>query len=132
MKKFMTEFREFISRGNVMDMAVGVIIGSAFSGIVGSLISDILMPALGIFLGGVDFSAWVVSLPNLYGGKPVLMNLGMFINTVVNFLVLALAVFLMVRGVNRMRRKKEEVPPPAPKTDPQVELLTEIRDLLKK
>ncbi|MEA5039793.1 MAG: large-conductance mechanosensitive channel protein MscL [Clostridiaceae bacterium] len=132
MKKFMTEFREFISRGNVMDMAVGVIIGSAFSGIVGSLISDILMPALGIFLGGVDFSAWVVSLPNLYGGEPVLMNLGMFINTVVNFLVLALAVFLMVRGVNRMRRKKEEVPPPAPKTDPQVELLTEIRDLLKK
>ena len=132
MKKFMTEFREFISRGNVMDMAVGVIIGSAFSGIVGSLISDILMPVLGIFLGGVDFSAWVVSLPNLYGGEPVLMNLGMFINTVVNFLVLALAVFLMVRGVNRMRRKKEAATPPAPKTDPQVELLTEIRDLLKK
>ena len=131
MKKFLSEFKTFIARGNVMDMAVGVIVGGAFSGIVNSLINDVLMPVLGIFLGGVDFSAWVIRLPNLYGGEPIPMNLGLFINSVVNFLVLALCVFGIVRLVNRMKKKQEAAPAPA-KPDPQVELLTEIRDLLKK
>lgn len=71
MKKFMEEFKTFIARGNVLDMAVGVIIGGAFSSIVSSFINDMLMPVLGIFLGGVDFSSWVISLPNLYGGDPI-------------------------------------------------------------
>ena len=132
MKKFAKEFREFISRGNVMDMAVGVIIGGAFSGIVSSFISDVMMPILGMFLGGVDFSSWVIALPNLYGGDPTPLNLGVFLNTVVNFLVLALAVFVMVKAVNGLHRKKADAPAPAPKPDPQLALLTEIRDLLKK
>jgi len=132
MKKFMAEFKEFISRGSVMDMAVGVIIGGAFTGIVNSLINDILMPLIGMLLGGVDFSSWVVKLPNLYGGDPIPLNLGVFINTVVNFFVLAIAVFVLVRAVNRFRRKKEAAPAPAPQPDPRIALLTEIRDLLKK
>lgn len=131
MKAFFSEFRTFIARGSVMDMAVGVIVGGAFSTIVNSFIGDILMPVLGIFLGGVDFSSWVVSLPNLFGGEPIPMNLGLFINNVISFLVLALGVFMMVRALNRMKKKQEEAPAPA-KPDPQVELLTEIRDLLKK
>ena len=132
MKKFFAEFRAFVSRGNVMDMAVGVIIGGAFSGIVNSFINDVLMPVLGMFLGGVDFASWVIELPNFFGGAAIPLNLGVFINAVINFLVLALAVFVMVRAVNRLHRKQETAPAPAPKPDPQVELLTEIRDLLKK
>lgn len=131
MKRFFSEFRAFIARGNVMDMAVGVIVGGAFSAIVNSFIGDILMPVLGIFLGGVDFSSWVISLPNLFGGEAIPMNIGAFLNSVVSFLVLALGVFVMVRAINRMKKKEEAAPAPA-KPDPQVELLTEIRDLLKK
>jgi len=134
MKKFMAEFREFIARGNVMDMAVGVIIGTAFNGIVSSFINDVLMPVLGIFLGGVDFSGWVVSLPNFFGGEAIPMKPGVFINTLVNFIILAFVVFMLVKTVNKMRRKKEVPPAPAQaaKPDPQVELLTEIRDLMKR
>lgn len=131
MKTFLKEFRAFIARGNVMDMAVGVVVGGAFSTIVNSFIGDVLMPVLGIFLGGVDFSSWVVMLPNLFGGEKIPMNLGAFINNVVSFLVLALGVFLLVRALNKLHKAKEEAPAPA-KPDPQVELLTEIRDLLKK
>lgn len=131
MKKFFSEFRTFIARGNVMDMAVGVIVGGAFSTIVNSFIGDLLMPVLGIFLGGVDFSSWVILLPNLFGGEAIPMNLGLFLNNVVSFLVLALGVFIMVRMVNRAKKKQEEAPAPV-KPDPQVALLAEIRDLLKK
>ena len=132
MKKFLEEFKTFISRGNVMDMAVGVIVGGAFSSIVNSFINDLMMPFLGIFLGGVDFSSWVIPLPNLFGGEAIPMNLGLFINNVVNFLVLAFCVFLMVKAINRFKKKEEEKPAEEPKPDPQIELLTEIRDLLKK
>lgn len=132
MKKFMEEFKTFIARGNVLDMAVGVIIGGAFSAIVSSFINDMLMPVLGIFLGGVDFSSWVISLPNLYGGDPIPMNLGLFINSIVNFLVLAVCVFLIVKAFNKMKKKEEPKAEEPAKPDPQIELLTEIRDLLKK
>lgn len=134
MKKFLSEFKTFIARGNVIDMAVGVIVGGAFSTVSSSVINNVLMPFLGMFLGGVDFSSWAIQLPNLFGGDPIPMNIGLFINDVVNFLVLAFCVFVMVRTINRLKKKEAEAPKPAeePKPDPQVELLTEIRDLLKK
>lgn len=134
MKKFLSEFKTFIARGNVIDMAVGVIVGGAFSTVSSSVINNVLMPFLGMFLGGVDFSSWAIQLPNLFGGDPIPMNIGLFINDVVNFFVLAFCVFVMVRTINRLKKKEEEAPKPTeePKPDPQIELLTEIRDLLKK
>lgn len=135
------EFKAFISRGNVVDLAVGVIIGTAFTAIVTSLVSDLLMPIIGLLTGGVDFTNWFV---NLSGTKhPTLaeaqkagaatLNYGVFINAVIRFMIIAWAVFLLVKAVNKFStlRKKEEaaVPPPAPPAD--VVLLTEIRDLLK-
>ena len=117
MKKFLSEFKTFIARGNVMDMAVGVIVGGAFSTIVNSFINDLMMPVLGIFLGGVDFSSWVIGLPNLFGGEPIPMNLGVFINNVVNFIVLALCVFVMIRALNRFKKKEEEKEKNGKKTD---------------
>lgn len=128
MKKFFTEFKTFINRGNMIDMAVGVIVGGAFSTIVNSLINDIIMPVLGVFLGGVDFSSWVIELKNLYGGDPIPLNIGLFINNVVNFFVLAFCVFLMVKALNKLKKEKPAAPP-AP--DAKEELLKEIRDLLK-
>ena len=127
MKKFLSEFRTFINKGNMFDMAVGVIVGGAFSTIVNSLINDIIMPILGVVLGGVDFSSWVIPLFNLYGGDPIPLNIGLFINNVVNFLVLAVCVFGMVKAVNRVKREKPAAPP-AP--DKKEELLEQIRDLL--
>ncbi len=136
-KGFIAEFKEFALKGNVIDLAVGVIVGGAFSTITNSLINDLVMPVIGMFLGGIDFSSWVVNLPNLYGGDPIPMNIGLFINTVINFLVLALVVFMMVKAINKARAKKEEpAPEPAPEPEPEPTkeelLLTEIRDLLKK
>ena len=132
MKKFFAEFKTFISRGNIVDMAFGVIVGGAFSTIVTSFNKEVLMPILGIFLGGIDFSSWVVDLPNLFGGDHIPMYLGNFINNCVNFLVIAFCVFLMMKALNAMKKKEEEKPaaPPAPSAE--VVLLTEIRDLLKK
>jgi large conductance mechanosensitive channel len=118
------EFREFITRGNVLDLAVAVIIGGAFGAIVTSLVDDVLMPLVGILLGGIDFSGLNVTM----GGARVLY--GNFIQAIVNFLVIAFAMFLVVRTANRVMRQKEAAPPPAVPT-PEVQLLTEIRDLLK-
>ncbi len=132
MKKFLSEFKTFIARGNVIDMAVGVIVGGAFSTVSKSVIDNLLMPVLGMFLGGVDFSSWVIMLPNLYGGEPIPMNPGLFLNDVVNFIVLAFCVFIMIRFINKMKKKEEEAPAAPPAPDPKEVLLTEIRDLLKK
>lgn len=128
------EFKQFITRGNVMDLAVGVIIGGAFSSITSSLTADVIMPIVSIFLGGVDFSSMKLILPNLFGvvtEAPNTLNYGNFLNAVINFLIMALAVFVIVKVLNTFRRKKEAAPaaPPAPSAD--VVLLTEIRDLLK-
>ena len=130
MKKFMEEFKQFIARGNVMDMAVGVIIGGAFSSITTSLINDILNPILGIFAGGNSALAnLAIHLPS--GGDVMLGN---FINAILNFLVMAFVVFCLVKVMNRLTHKKEEkptAPPPPPAPTKEELLLTEIRDLLR-
>ena len=140
MKKFLQEFKDFINKGNVLGLAVGVIIGGAFSTITTSLTNDIIMPLVAIFLGGVDFSSMTVALPTFYSvaadAEPNLLNYGSFISAVINFLILALVVFCIVKGVNsamdKLKKKEEAAPPPAP-PEPSAEekLLTEIRDLLK-
>ena len=124
------EFREFVMRGNVLDLAVGVVIGAAFGKIVSSLVGDVIMPPIGVLLGGVDFSqiGWV--LKPAVGDKPaVVLGIGKFIQAIVDFLVIAFVIFLVVKVVNRMKR---EEPPPAPAgPTPTERLLTEIRDLLR-
>jgi large conductance mechanosensitive channel len=119
------EFREFISRGNVIDLAVAVVIGTAFSAIVNSLINDIIMPLIGIIIGGIDFSG----LSIMVGNAEVLY--GNFIQAIVNFLVIAIVIFLVVRSYNRLQRKAEAEPEAPPEAPAEVQLLTEIRDLLK-
>ena len=124
---FFAEFKTFIARGNVLDLAVGVIIGGAFSSITTSLVNDIINPILGILTGGHEsLSALAFQLPG--GGA---LMLGNFINAVLNFLIMSFAVFCMVKAVNRLHRKKEAAPPPAPKPTREEQLLTDIRDLLK-
>ena len=124
---FFAEFKTFIARGNVLDLAVGVIIGGAFSSITTSLVNDIINPILGILTGGHEsLSALAFQLPG--GGALMLSN---FINAVLNFLIMSFAVFCMVKAVNRLHRKKEAAPPPPPKPTREEQLLTEIRDLLK-
>jgi len=119
------EFRDFINRGNVMDLAVAVIIGAAFSGIVTSLVNDIVTPIIGVITGGVNFSGLAITV-----GEAVI-GYGNFLQAVINFLLIAFVVFLLVRMVNNLRKKEADVPadPPAPTTEEK--LLTEIRDLLK-
>lgn len=125
-KSFLAEFKQFVLKGNVMDLAVGVIIGGAFSGITSSLVKDIIMPVVGLFIGADTFSALVIPV-----GSAVI-NIGVFIQTVLNFLILSFVIFLMVKGVNRLRRKAESAPPAPPAPSAEVVLLTEIRDLLAK
>ena len=124
------EFKAFVMRGNVVDLAVGVVIGAAFGRIVTSLVGDVIMPPIGIMLGGVDFSqlAWV--LKPAVGDKPaVVLGIGKFLQTIVDFLVVAFVIFLVVKAVNRMRREEPAPPPPGP--SPTERLLGEIRDLLR-
>jgi len=129
------DFKKFISRGNVVDMAVGVIIGGAFGKIVTSLVNDIIMPLVGIIMGGVDFSTLTTKpIPALNGGEPVAIAYGLFIQQIVDFLIIAVSVFLMVKVIEKLKKKKKEepAPPPAPPEPSKEEvLLTEIRDLLK-
>ena len=128
MKKFLEEFKTFAMRGNVMDLAVGVIIGGAFSAITNSLINDIINPILGMIAG--DNTELVESLTfHLPGGGELM--LGSFINAVLNFIVMAFVVFCMVKALNQLSRKKEAAPPPPPEPSNEEKLLTEIRDLLK-
>ena len=126
-KGFLGEFKQFIARGNVMDMAVGVIIGGAFSAITTSLINDIIMPLLGIFTGSISFADMAVEV------NGAVIGYGNFIQAVLNFLVMAFVVFCLVKAMNAMHQKKEEEPAPAPEPEPTGEekLLMEIRDLLK-
>ncbi len=127
MKKFIEEFKQFIARGNVMDMAVGVIIGGAFSAITTSLINDIIMPILGIFTGSISFAALSVTV------NGAVIAYGNFIQAVLNFLVMAFVVFCLIKTINRFHRKKEqpETPPAPPEPSAEEKLLAEIRDLLK-
>lgn len=124
-----SEFKTFAMRGNVVDLAVGIVIGAAFGKIVTSFVDDILMPPIGMALGGVDFSNLRVTLKEAVGDvEAVTLNYGMFIQTIVDFIIVAFAIFLVVKGMNSMKRK-EEAAPAAPPAD--VQLLTEIRDLLR-
>lgn len=119
------EFVDFVKRGNVVDLAVAVIIGGAFGAIITSLVNDIIMPLVGVVLGGIDFSGLSVQV-----GDATVMY-GSFIQATVNFLIIAFVLFLVLRGYNRMQKKEEEAPPPPPQPSPEEKLLTEIRDLLK-
>ena len=124
---FLAEFRKFIARDNVMDLAVGVIIGGAFKGITDSLVNDILNPILGIFAGdNAALAALSIQLPG--GGA---LMLGSFLNAVLNFLIMAFVVFCIIKALNRLHKKEEDVPPPPPQPSREEQLLTEIRDLLK-
>ena len=128
----MKEFKEFAMRGNVMDMAVGIIIGAAFGKIVSSLVNDVIMPPIGMLLGGIDFSDFALVLKQAVGDAPaVVLNYGVFINTIIDFIIVALAIFLVIKGMNRLKRKEEAAPPEPPKPTKQEMLLTEIRDALK-
>jgi large conductance mechanosensitive channel len=126
-----SEFKAFAMRGNVMDLAVGVVIGAAFGKIVTSLVDQIIMPPIGLLIGGVDFSAykWVINPADAAGKGEVAIQFGAFFNTIIQFAIVALAIFLVIKLMNRMIRK-EEAAPAAPSAE--VVLLTEIRDLLKK
>ena len=128
MKKMMKEFKEFISKGNVIDLAVGVVFGSAFGAIVTSLVNDIIMPLVGIILGGIDFTSLTVHV------KDATICYGLFIQQVVNFLIIAFCIFMVIKFINRLNRKKnkEEVKEEAVIKSEEVQLLEEIRDLLKK
>jgi large conductance mechanosensitive channel len=130
---FLQDFKEFAARGNVIDMAVGVIIGGAFGKITASLVNDVIMPPIGILIGGVNFKDLAITIKAAAGDIPaVTIKYGLFINTVLEFLIIAFAVFLMVKGINALKRKEEERPVPSPEPPPKEELLlTEIRDLLK-
>lgn len=129
---FMQEFREFAVKGNAVDMAVGIIVGAAFGKIVSSLVEDILMPPLGYLIGGMDFTRLVVTLPSLReGAEDVTIRYGAFLQALFDFILIALAIFMLVKLINRLRRR-EEAKPPAPAAPPRQEvLLEEIRDLLK-
>ncbi len=120
------EFKEFAMRGNVVDMAVGIIIGAAFGKIVSSLVSDVIMPPIGVLIGSVSFSDLALAI----GDGEVTVNYGVFMDTVINFLIVALAVFMLIKGLNSMKKKEEAKSAEPPKPSQEEVLLTEIRDLL--
>jgi large conductance mechanosensitive channel len=133
MRKLIDEFREFALKGNVLDMAIGIIIGGAFGTIVSSLVKDVIMPPIGLLIGGVDFSQIKWTLRAAVDGKEaVTMNVGVFLNNVISFLIVAWAVFMLVKGINMLRQRfekeKEAAPPPPPA--PSEQYLKEIRDAL--
>lgn len=128
----LSEFRAFAVKGNVVDMAVGIIIGAAFGKIVSSFVADVLMPPVGLLIGGVDFTNLAITLKAAEGAAPaVLLNYGKFIQTILDFIIIAFAIFMGVKAINRLKREEAAAPevPPAPTRDQ--ELLSEIRDLLK-
>jgi len=129
--KIINEFKAFAMRGNVIDMAVGIIIGLAFGKIVTSVVNDIIMPPLGLILGGVNCTDLKIVLKEAVGDNPaVTINYGNFIQVIIDFLLVAFAIFLLIKAINFAQRKREETPPPAPPTKEEL-LLTDIRDLLR-
>ena len=136
----MKEFKEFVMRGNVLDMAIGIVIGAAFGKIVSSFLDDILMPPIGLLLGKVDFANLFINLSDKplasvaeakAAGAPII-KYGLFFNTVLDFLIIAFAIFLVVKQVTLLRRQEQVAPPPPPEPTKEEKLLTEIRDLLKR
>jgi len=133
--KFISEFKEFISRGNVIDMAIGVVVGAAFKSIIDSLVNDIIMPFVGWIIGDVDFSSYAITLSETVAedGSTVVNALlyGKFINSIISFLIIAFCLFIVVKIINKLRRKEEPAPEPPAEPSAEEVLLTEIRDLLK-
>ena len=125
-----SEFKEFAMRGSVIDLAVGVVIGGAFGKIVASLVGDVIMPALSPLLGSVNFTELSLQIATNAAGKPVLLKYGAFLQTIFEFIVIALAIFIVIKGINALKRPPPNAPPPAP-TKTEI-LLQEIRDLLSK
>jgi large conductance mechanosensitive channel len=126
------EFKKFAVKGNVVDMAVGIIIGGAFGKIVSSFVGDVIMPPIGVLLGGVDFTSLAITIKAAAGDAPaVAMKYGKFIQTVVDFTIIAFAMFMAVKSINALKKKEEAAPKPPPGPTKEEALLTEIRDLLK-
>ncbi len=129
-KNIVKEFQQFAMKGSVVDLAIGVIIGGAFGKIVSSLVSDIIMPPIGVLLGGIDFSNLKATVKQAENGvEAVTINYGLFLNTVIDFVIIAFAIFVMVKQINRFKKKEESKPAPLSE---EILLLREIRDLLKK
>lgn len=138
MKKFIEEFKAFAMRGNVLDMAVGVVIGGAFGKITTSIVNDLIMPLISVLTGGINFSSWkivlkqaVLDAQGAVVSEEIAVNYGNTIAIVLDFIIIAFAVFCLVKAINRFHHKKEEAPPPPPEPSAEEKLLTEIRDLLK-
>ncbi|MCL4548885.1 MAG: large-conductance mechanosensitive channel protein MscL [Bacteroidetes bacterium] len=125
--KLVQEFKTFAMKGNVVDMAVGIIIGAAFGKIITSLVNDVIMPPIGLLVGGIDFSGLAIDL-----SRGVVIKYGMFINTVIDFTIVAFAIFMMIKALNTLKKKEEASPAPPTASKEEVVLLTQIRDLLKK
>lgn len=126
------EFKEFAVKGNVVDMAVGIIIGAAFGKIVSSIVSDVIMPPIGLIVGGVDFGKLAFTLKQASGdATPVVISYGKFIQTVVDFTIVAFAIFMLIKAINTLKRKQEEAAPAPPAPSKEEVLLSEIRDILK-
>ena len=131
--KLVDDFKAFVMRGNVVDLAVGVIIGAAFGKIVTSLVNDIFMPIIGMIIGNVDFTSLEIKIGEpVEGAEQAAIKYGMFIQEIVNFLIIALCIFMFIKLITKMQKKKEEEPAPAPEPTKEEVLLTEIRDSLKK
>ena len=132
MKKFVKEFKDFINRGNVVDMAVGVIIGGAFGKIVTALVNNVVTPAISLLTGKVNIAELNVTVPaSVEGAEPIVISYGLFIQAIIDFLIIAFCVFLFVKLISKLKKKEEEKPVPAPKPSNEEILLTEIRDILK-
>lgn len=130
--KIIQEFKTFAMKGNVVDMAVGIIIGAAFGKIVSSLVNDVIMPPVGLLVGGIDFSNLSINIKEAAeGAKGITINYGIFLNTVIDFVIVAFAIFMLIKGINQLKKKEEAKPAAPPKPNDEVVLLSEIRDLLK-
>ncbi len=131
--KLINEFKSFAMRGNVVDMAVGIIIGAAFGKIVSSFVNDVIMPPIGLLVGGIDFSDLALTLKAATESAPaVVLKYGVFINTVIDFVIIAWAIFMVIKAMNTLKKREEAKPAEPPKPSEEVVLLAEIRDLLKK
>ena len=128
----MQEFKTFAMRGNVVDMAVGIVIGGAFGKIVSSFVADVIMPPIGLIIGGVDFTSLAITIQEAVGDTAaVTVNYGVFIQTLLDFVIVAFAIFMVIKGMNSLKKKEEEAPAAPPEPPKEEILLTEIRDLLK-
>ncbi len=131
--KWLQEFKTFAVRGNVVDMAVGIVIGAAFGKIVSSFVADVIMPPIGLLIGGVDFSKLVITIKKATETTAaVTLNYGNFIQTVIDFVIIAFAIFMVIKAINTLKRKEAAKPSEPPLPSPEVMLLTDIRDILRK